>query len=79
MQKTRGRKVGQSQKRYAGDLVKTTSIRIDEDLRNEAEDVANSSGLTFGQFVRQSLRRNIDLHKKIEQEIVQKTYESMSR
>ncbi len=71
--KQKGRKVGQKQNRYAADLIKTTSIRIDDDLRDEAEKVAAHMGLSFSQFVRLSIRRNIEIYKKIELELVQKS------
>ncbi len=67
---TKGRKPGQVQRRYTKNLSRTTSIRIEEDLRAEAEKAAQSIGLTFAQFVRQSLRRNIAAWQKIEDQII---------
>lgn len=61
-------------RRYAADLVRTTSIRIAEGLREEAEEAAAFSGMTFGQFVRQSLRRNINAYRDIEKEVSKQAF-----
>lgn len=57
-------------RRYKADLVRTTSIRIDQALRDEAEAAASAMGLTFGQFVRQSLKRNIAVCQEVEKELI---------
>lgn len=67
----RGRIAGVPQRRYTKNLSHTTSLRIEDDLREEAENAAQKAGLTFAQFLRQSLRRNIDIHEKIEKLIVE--------
>ena len=46
-----------------------TSIRIDDELRDQAEDAAHAMGMTFSAFARQSLIRNIQVYLDIEQEI----------
>jgi hypothetical protein len=61
-------------RRYQADLVRTTSIRIDERLRQEAEEAASICGMTFSQFVRQSLNRNISLCKSIEEEVARQNF-----
>ena len=62
-------------RRYHADLVRTTSIRIDEKLREEAEQAATFSGMTFSQFVRQSLNRNISLCRSIEEEVARQNFQ----
>jgi hypothetical protein len=74
MTNPRGRASGKPQNRYAKDLCRTTSVRIDEDLRKEAEETAKIAGMVFSQFLRQSLRRNIDFHKRVEKEMVEKSF-----
>lgn len=61
-------------RRYQADLVRTTSVRIDDRLRQEAETAAELSGMTFSQFVRQSLNRNISLYKSIEEEVARQNF-----
>ena len=55
--------------RYSKDLSHLTSIRISHRLREQAEHAAEIQGLTFSEFVRQSLNRNIHVAQKIEDEI----------
>lgn len=61
-------------RRYTADLERTTSIRISEQLREDAERAASFSGMTFGQFCRQALRRNITLYQQIENEVAQRGF-----
>ena len=61
-------------RQYSRNLVRTTSIRIDEELRHDAEKAATFSGMTFGQFCRQALRRNINLYQEIESEVAQRGF-----
>jgi hypothetical protein len=65
-------------RRYKADLIKTTSIRMDEQLRDDAEKAASFSGLTFGQFCRQSLRRNTNLVSEIEKEVAKQNFYAAS-
>ena len=61
-------------RRYTADLERTTSIRISDQLREQAERAATFSGMTFSQFVRQSLNRNIALCKSIEEEVSRQNF-----
>jgi hypothetical protein len=61
-------------RRYTADLEKTTSIRMSDQLREEAERAATFLGMTFSQFVRQSLNRNISLCKSIEEEVARQNF-----
>jgi hypothetical protein len=61
-------------RRYIADLERTTSIRISKQLREDAERAATFSGMTFSQFVRQSLNRNITLCKSIEEEVARQSF-----
>jgi hypothetical protein len=56
-------------KRYAKDLTRLTTIRISESLRDKAEKCADSQGISFSDFVRQSLTRNIHVAQGIEAEL----------
>lgn len=56
-------------KRYKKDLTRLTSIRLSEDLREQAEQSADYLGISFSDFVRQSLVRNIHIAVGIEQEV----------
>lgn len=56
-------------RRYKRDLTHNTGLRLDPQLREEAERAAAYQGMTFSQFVRLSLRRNISLNQKIEKEL----------
>jgi len=53
-------------KRYFKNL---TSFRIDPELREQAEIAAHSMGMTFSQFTRQSLIRNILVAQDIERHL----------
>ena len=48
---------------------KPTSVRIDQELRDQAEDAAHSLGMTFSAFTRQSLIRNIQVAMDIEKQL----------
>ena len=65
-------------RRYQKDLSRTTGIRLSETLREEAEEAANYQGMTFSQFLRQSLRRNITLSKSIEEEVATRNFRAAS-
>ena len=51
----------QPARRYKKEFSRTTGIRLSETLRGDAEQAATFQGMTFSQFLRQPLRRNIDL------------------
>ena len=63
-----------SPRRYNADLERTTSIRLSEHLRSSAEHTASAMGMTFSQFVRQSLNRNINVCQAIEEEVARKNF-----
>lgn len=46
-----------------------TSIRLDEELRDQAEDAAHSLGMSFSAFARQSIIRNIHVAMDIERQL----------
>ena len=56
-------------KRYSKDLTQLTTIRLSPDLRNEAEKYADYFGISFSDFVRQSINRNIRVAVGIEAEV----------
>jgi hypothetical protein len=55
-------------KQYKKDLTKITSVRLSPNLLNEGIQCADSLGLSFSDFIRQSLIRNISVLKKIEKD-----------
>lgn len=62
-------------KRYSKDLTHTTTIRLSPDLREEAERYADYIGISFSDFVRQSINRNIRVASGIEAEVNKRTLE----
>ncbi len=62
-------------KRYSKDLTHLTSIRISKDLRDRAEQHAEVHGISFSDFVRQSISRNIRVCSGIEEEVNKRTLE----
>lgn len=69
----------QTSLRYKKEFSRTTGIRLSEALRDDAEEAATFQGMTFSQFLRQSLRRNIDLAKSIEQEVATRQFRAASQ
>ena len=61
-------------RRYPKDLTHTTGIRISPQLREECEKAAELQGITFSQFCRIALRRNVSLNQRIEQEVAQRNF-----
>ena len=61
---------------YPKNLCKLTSFRISEDLRNQSEKAAETLGMTFSQFVRLSLVRNIYMAHDIERQVVERNNRS---
>jgi len=55
--------------RYAKDLTHRTTLRISSHLREEAERCAEYQGITFSEFLRQAIRRNIYVAKGVEEEV----------
>ena len=44
-------------------LMKRTALMLPEDLKAEAEKAARSQGISFGEIVRLSLRKNLNRNK----------------
>jgi hypothetical protein len=63
----------QYSKRYAKDLTHLTTIRLSPTLRDQAERCADYLGISFSDFLRQSLMRNIHVSSKIEEEVNRQT------
>jgi hypothetical protein len=57
------------QKQYTKDLTHLTTVRLSPKLREEAEHCAEHQGISFSDFLRQSLTRNIHIASKIEEEL----------
>ena len=68
----------QPARRYKKEFSRTTGIRLSETLRDDAKQAATFQGMTFSQFLRQSLRRNIDLSQSIEQEVATRQFRAAS-
>ena len=68
----------QPARRYKKEFSRTTGIRLSETLRDDAKQAATFQGMTFSQFLRQSLRRNIDLSKSIEKEVSTRQFRAAS-
>lgn len=62
-------------KRYSKNLKHLTSVRLSEDLRMLAEHHAEVHGISFSDFVRQSISRNIRVCSGIEEEVNKRTLE----
>jgi len=60
-------------KRYSKDLTHLTTFRISPVLREQAERAAEWCGISFSDFVRQSITRNIFVSRSIEEEVTRKT------
>ena len=54
-----------------------SSIRLTEDLRRKANSAAEQMGMTFSQFARQALIRNIQIAMDIEQFLAEKRSETL--
>lgn len=55
--------------RYAGDLTRLTTFRLSNSQRQQAEECAEFLGITFSDFVCQSINRNINVSMGIEAEV----------
>jgi hypothetical protein len=77
-QQTEGYFMKQPARRYKKEFSRTTGIRLSETLRDDAEQAATFQGMTFSQFLRQSLRRNIDLSRSIEKEVATRQFRAAS-
>lgn len=56
-------------KRYPKNLTHLTTCRLSPKLREDAERCADYLGISFSDFLRQSLTRNIHVSSKIEEEV----------
>ena len=55
-----------SSKQYSKDLTKITSVRLSPNLLNEGIQCADSLGLSFSDFLRQSLIENIKQSESVD-------------
>jgi hypothetical protein len=62
-------------RRYRKDLTHNTGLRIETTLREQCERAAEYQGMTFSQFCRQALRRNLLLSSQIEKEVAQRNFQ----
>jgi hypothetical protein len=56
-------------KRYPKNLTRLTTFRLSNEQRQRAEECADYLGISFSDFVRQSLTRNIHVSMGIEAEV----------
>ena len=56
-------------KQYNKDLNHLTTFRLSTQLRSDAEECAEYLGISFSDFIRQSLNRNIHVSMGIEKEV----------
>ena len=67
-------------RRYPGDLTRLTTFRLSNDQRQRAAECAEYLGISFSDFVRQSINRNINVSMGIEAEVNrQATVRAMGR
>ncbi|NDB59232.1 hypothetical protein EB001_12370 [bacterium] len=62
-------------KRYKKNLTHLTTVRLSEKLREEAGRSADYLGISFSDFIRQSLVRNIKVSSGIEEEVSRQSLE----
>ena len=60
-------------KRYSKKLNHLTTFRLSDDLRQKAGECAEYLGISFSDYVRQSIIRNIHISKGIEEEVNRQT------
>jgi antitoxin component of RelBE/YafQ-DinJ toxin-antitoxin module len=56
-------------RRYPKNLTRLTTFRLSDDLRLKAEECADYLGISFSDFIRQSINRNINVAMGIEAEV----------
>lgn len=56
-------------RRYPKNLTRLTTFRLSNDQRQKAEECADLLGITFSDFIRQSINRNINISMGIEAEV----------
>lgn len=57
-------------RKYSKDKGHLTSIRIPNSMRLQAEQAAEKLGISFSDFVRQSINRNLYVSTAIEEELI---------
>lgn len=57
------------QKRYPKNLTRLTCFRLSDEQRVKAEECADYLGISFSDFIRQSINRNINVSMGIEAEV----------
>jgi hypothetical protein len=60
-------------RRYPKNLTRLTTFRLSDDQRTKAEECAEYLGISFSDFVRQSINRNINVSMGIEAEVNRQT------
>lgn len=60
-------------RRYPKNLNRLTTFRLSNDQRLKAEECAEFLGISFSDFVRQSINRNIHVSMSIESEVNRQT------
>ena len=60
-------------RRYPKNLTRLTTFRLSDDLRLKSEECADYLGISFSDFVRQSINRNIHVSMGIEAEVNRQT------
>ncbi len=60
-------------RRYPKNLTRLTTFRLSNDQRQRAEQCADYLGISFSDFVRQSINRNINVSMGIEAEVNRQT------
>ena len=56
-------------RRYPKNLTRLTTFRLSDDQRQRAEECAEYLGISFSDFIRQSINRNINVSMGIEAEV----------
>lgn len=56
-------------RRYPKNLTRLTSFRLSDEQRLKAEECADYLGISFSDFIRQSINRNINVSMGIEAEV----------
>ena len=60
-------------RRYPKNLTRLTTFRLSDDLRLKSEECADYLGISFSDFIRQSINRNIHVSMGIEAEVNRQT------
>ncbi len=60
-------------RRYPKNLTRLTTFRLSDDLHLKAEECSDYLGISFSDFIRQSINRNIHVSMGIEAEVNRQT------